>query len=73
MELILSKLTKTLASQGLKRMETEDAVFDTDFHEAVALVPVPEADKKNRIIDCVQPGYMLNEKVLRHAKVVVGQ
>ena len=72
-ELILSKLTKTLASQGLKRMETEDAVFDTDFHEAVALVPVPEADKKNRIIDCVQPGYMLNEKVLRHAKVVVGQ
>lgn len=54
-------------------METEDAVFDTDFHEAVALVPVPEADKKNRIIDCVQPGYMLNEKVLRHAKVVVGQ
>lgn len=72
-ELILSKLTKTLASQGLKRMETKDAAFDTDFHEAVALVPVPEADRKNQIIDCVQPGYMLNEKVLRHAKVVVGQ
>lgn len=72
-ELILSKLTKTLASQGLKRMVTDNVVFDTDYHEAVAMVPVPEADRKNRIMDCVQPGYMLNEKVLRHAKVVVGQ
>lgn len=72
-ELILSKLTKTLASQGLKKMDTKDAVFDTDFHEAVALIPAEDEKKKNHVIDCVQPGYMLNDKVLRHAKVVVGK
>ena len=72
-ELILQKLTKTLGSQGLKRMETAEKAFDTDFHEAIALVPVAEEEKKNQIIDCVQPGYLLNEKVIRHAKVVVGQ
>lgn len=72
-ELILSKLTKTLASQGLKKMDTKDAVFDTDFHEAVALIPADDEKKKNHVIDCVQPGYMLNDKVLRHAKVVVGK
>ena len=53
-------------------METQGQTFDTDFHEAVALVPGDES-KKNQIIDCVQPGYLLNEKVIRHAKVVVGQ
>lgn len=72
-ELILDKLYKTLSSQGLKKMETEGKVFDTDFHEAIALVPAPDEKQKNHVIDCVQPGYMLNEKVLRHAKVVVGQ
>lgn len=71
-ELIIQKLVKTLGAQGLKRMETQGQAFDTDFHEAVALVPGDES-KKNQIIDCVQPGYLLNEKVIRHAKVVVGQ
>lgn len=72
-ELIVSKLEKTLATHGLKKIETEGKDFDTDFHEAVALVPADEEAKKNKIIDCVQPGYMLNEKVIRHSKVVVGQ
>lgn len=71
--LILNKLTKTLSAHGLKKMETEGAAFDTDFHEAIALVPAQDESQKNHILDCVQPGYMLNEKVLRHAKVVVGQ
>lgn len=72
-ELILSKLTKTLGAQGLKRMETAGAAFDTDFHEAVALIPAAEDAQKGSIIDCVQAGYLLNDKVIRHAKVVVGQ
>lgn len=72
-ELILSKLTKTLGAQGLKRMETVGAAFDTDFHEAVALIPATEDAQKGSIIDCVQAGYLLNDKVIRHAKVVVGQ
>ncbi len=72
-ELIVSKLRKTLEQQGLKKMETGGQAFDTDFHEAVALVPVQEEEQKNQIIDCVQAGYILNEKVIRHAKVVVGQ
>ena len=72
-DLILSKLVKTLSSQGLKKIETEDQDFDTDFHEAVALVPVEDEAKKGKIIDCIQPGYLLNEKVIRHAKVAVGQ
>ena len=71
--LILDKLTKTLAAQGLKKMETIGQPFDTDFHEAVALIPAQEEAQKNVVIDCVQHGYQLNDKVLRHAKVVVGQ
>lgn len=72
-DLILDKLTKNLAAQGLKKMETTDALFDTDFHEAVALVPTEDEAKKGHIIDCMQAGYTFNEKVLRHAKVAVGQ
>ena len=71
--LILDKLTKTLAAQGLKKMETIGQPFDTDFHEAVALIPAQEEAQKNVVIDCVQQGYQLNDKVLRHAKVVVGK
>ena len=71
-DLIMTKLSKTLSGQGLKKMETIGQPFDTDFHEAIALVPVPEEEKKNHIIDCVTPGYTLNDKVIRHAKVVVG-
>ena len=72
-DLIVSKLNKTLATHGLEKMKTSEVLFDTDFHEAIALVPVAEEEKKNHIIDCVQAGYTLNEKVIRHAKVVVGQ
>ncbi len=71
--LIMDKLTKTLQGQGLQKMDAIGKMFDTDFHEAVALIPSTEETQKNHVIDCVQPGYMLNEKVIRHAKVVVGQ
>lgn len=71
-ELIAGKLNKTLASQGLQKMDAIGKPFDTDYHEAIALVPAQDEDKKNLVMDCVQPGYMLNDKVLRHAKVVVG-
>ncbi len=72
-DLIQNKLIKTLGTHGLKRMETEGAEFDTDFHEAIALLPAQDEAQKNHIIDCVQPGYLLNEKVIRHAKVAVAQ
>lgn len=72
-ELIIDKLMKTLSAQGLKKMDTVGAEFDTDYHEAVALIPAQEDAQKNHVIDCVQQGYMINEKVIRHAKVVVGQ
>ncbi len=72
-DLILSKFMKTLSAQGLKKMETDGAVFDTDFHEAIAQIPAQDEAQKNHVIDCVQAGYLLNEKVIRHAKVVVGQ
>lgn len=71
--LIIDKLNKALAAHGLKKMETADAEFDTDFHEAIAITPAADEAHKNHIIDCVQAGYLLGEKVLRHAKVVVGQ
>lgn len=71
--LIIDKLTKTLAAHGLKKMETAGETFNTDFHEAIALVPAQEDSQKGNVIDCVQQGYLLNDKVLRHAKVVVGQ
>lgn len=72
-ELIIDKLTKTLSTHGLKKIETEGAPFDTDYHEAVAITPAQDEAQKNHVIDCVQPGYTLGEKVIRHAKVVVGQ
>lgn len=72
-ELILSKLDKTLSGQGLKKIDTTDALFDTDFHEAIAMVPATEESQKGKVIDCVQTGYMLGETVIRHAKVAVGQ
>lgn len=72
-DLILSKLDKTLSGQGLKKIDTTDALFDTDFHEAIAMVPATEESQKGKVIDCVQTGYMLGETVIRHAKVAVGQ
>ena len=73
LSLIFQKLHRTLEQQGLKKMDTNNASFATDYHEAVALFPPDEAEKKTHVIDCVQTGYLLNDKVLRHAKVVVGQ
>ena len=73
MELIYNKLKKYLAQNGVKEMDPADDVFDTEKHEAISVVPVPDADKKGRILDTVEKGYTINDKVLRHAKVVVAQ
>ena len=73
MELIYHKLLKVLESQGVNVIETDEADFDTDVHEAVAMVPGMGDDKKGKVIDCLQKGYKLNDKVIRHAKVAVGQ
>ncbi|MDE6311819.1 MAG: nucleotide exchange factor GrpE [Muribaculaceae bacterium] len=73
MELIYNKIVKYLESNGVKAMETTGTAFDADVHEAIATVPAPAEDQKGKILDTVQKGYMLNDKVLRHAKVVVGE
>ena len=73
MELIYQKFMKTLEAQGVSKIDTTDADFDTDVHEAVAMVPGMGDDKKGKVIDCLQQGYKLNDKVIRHAKVAVGQ
>ena len=73
MELIYNKFIKALEGLGVKKIDTTDADFDTDMHEAVAMVPGMGDDKKGKVIDCLQTGYMLNDKVIRHAKVAVGQ
>lgn len=73
MDLIFKKFIKTLEGMGVKKIETDDQDFDVDFHEAIAMVPGMGDDKKGKVIDCVQTGYMLNNKVIRHAKVAVGQ
>ena len=71
--MIFQKFEKVLDSLGVKKIDTTDADFNTDFHEAIAMVPGMGDDKKNKVIDCVQTGYMINDKVIRHAKVAVGQ
>ncbi len=73
MELIYNKFIKALEGLGVKKIDTEDADFNTDLHEAVAMVPGMGDDKKGKVIDCLQAGYQLNDKVIRHAKVAVGQ
>lgn len=73
MELIFKKFIKTLEGLGVKKIEALDKDFDVDYHEAIAMVPGMGDEKKGKVIDCVQTGYMLNEKVIRHAKVAVGQ
>ena len=72
-ELIFKKLKKILESMGVKEIETKDDDFNVDFHEAIAMVPGMGDDKKGKVIDCVQTGYTMNDKVIRHAKVAVGQ
>ncbi len=73
MTLIHQKFMKVLETQGVSKIDTDNADFDTDVHEAVAMVPGMGDDKKGKVIDCLQQGYKLNDKVIRHAKVVVGQ
>ena len=72
-ELIYNKFIKYLESNGVKEMTTTGETFDADIHEAVTTFPAPSEDLKGKIIDTVQKGYSINDKVLRHAKVVVGQ
>ena len=72
-QLIHTKFLKVLAQEGLQKIETEGKDFDTDFCEAIALIPAPSEELKGKILDCVQTGYMLNDKVIRHAKVAVAQ
>lgn len=72
-ELIYNKFMATLAQNGVKVIETKDQPLNTDYHEAIAVIPAPSEAQKGKILDCVQTGYTLNDKVLRNAKVVVGE
>lgn len=72
-ELIYNKFINVLGQNGVKMIETKDQPLNTDYHEAIAVIPAPEEGKKGKILDCVQTGYTLNDKVIRHAKVVVGE
>lgn len=72
-ELIYTKFMSVLGQNGVKVIETKEKPLDTDFHEAIAVIPAPSEELKGKILDCVQTGYLLNEKVIRHAKVVVGE
>ena len=72
-ELIYKKFLKALETLGVHKIETDNADFNVDYHEAIAMVPGMGDDKKGKVIDCVQTGYTLNDKVIRHAKVAVGQ
>lgn len=73
MELIYKKLKKYMEQNGVKEMDPEDRDFDADKHEAISVVPVPDESQKGKILDTIEKGYTINDKVLRHAKVVVGQ
>lgn len=72
-ELIYNKFLKIMGENGVRQIETKDKDFNTDYYEAIAIVPAPTPELKGKVLDCVQPGYMLNDKVIRHAKVVVGE
>ncbi len=72
-ELIYNKFISILAQNGVKAIETKGQTLNTDYHEAIAVIPSPNEEQKGKILDCVQTGYTLNEKVIRHAKVVVGE
>lgn len=71
-DLIMQKFVKILENQGVKKIDTENADFNTDLHEAIAQIPAPADELKGKVIDCVQTGYTLNDKVIRHSKVAVG-
>ena len=73
MKLIYNKLRKYLELNGVKEIDPEDRDFSTEKHEAISAIPAPDPSLKGKILDTVEKGYMLNDKVLRHAKVVVAQ
>lgn len=72
-ELIYNKFMAVLKQNGVNMIETKDQPLDTDYHDAIAVIPAPSEEQKGKILDCVQNGYTLNDKVIRHAKVVVGE
>jgi len=72
-ELVYQKLQQILKQQGLTPMDTEDREFNPEFHDAIADIPVEDESMKGKIIDFIEKGYMLNDRILRHAKVVVGK
>ena len=72
-ELIYNKFMSVLGQNGVKVIETKEQPLDTAYHEAIAVIPAPNEALKGKILDCVQTGYILNDKVIRHAKVVVGE
>ena len=72
-DLIYNKFMSVLGQNGVKVIETKEQPLDTDYHEAIAVIPAPNEALKGKILDCVQTGYILNDKVIRHAKVVVGE
>ena len=72
-ELIYNKLMHTLEQKGLQKISPKNEPFDTDFHEAIAMISAPDEESKGKVLDCAIDGYKLNDKVLRHAKVAVGQ
>ncbi|MCK9156686.1 MAG: nucleotide exchange factor GrpE [Paludibacteraceae bacterium] len=71
--LIYNKLMNFLSSKGVKAIETEGMDFDTEYHEAITTIPAPKSELKGKIVDCTQKGYMLNDKVIRFSKVVIGE
>ena len=72
-EIIYNKLLRTLEQKGLQKISPKDEPFDTDFHEAIAMIPAPDEESKGKVLDCTRDGYKLNDKVLRHAQVAVAQ
>ena len=71
MTLVYNKLQSFLKQNGVAAIDTKDQVFDTDLHEAITMIPAPDESMKGKVVDCVQKGYFLNDKVIRFAKVVV--
>jgi molecular chaperone GrpE len=72
-QLIFNKFKNTLESKGLKPMVAKGQAFDSELHEAIANIPAPSSKEKGKVIEDVEKGYYLNDKVIRYAKVVVGQ
>ena len=70
---MFNKLKNTLQSKGLKKMESIGHPFDADLHEAITEVPAPTEDMRGKVLDEIEPGYYLNDKLIRHAKVIVGK